>query len=71
MNTWSWEDTLWERRVPGAIADGTIPTHFISAADLLANKLATGRLQDLADAEELQRALQAEAVLRTKEQEEP
>ena len=42
-------DTAWERRVP-ADMDG-IPVWMISRVDLIANKRATGRTQDKADAE--------------------
>jgi hypothetical protein len=42
----------WRRKVEGSI-DG-IPVPFISKEDLLANKRATGRPQDLADAAELE-----------------
>jgi hypothetical protein len=33
------------------LIDGDLPARFISAADLITNKLASGRLQDLADVE--------------------
>jgi hypothetical protein len=33
------------------LVDGDLPVRYISAADLITNKLATGRLQDLADVE--------------------
>lgn len=33
------------------LVDGDLPVRYISAADLVTNKLATGRLQDLADVE--------------------
>ena len=41
-------DEAWSNRVEADI-DG-IPVHVISAADLIRNKTASGRLQDLADA---------------------
>jgi len=41
----------WERRVEGTFGD--IPVHFIGRDDLISNKEAVGRLQDLADAEKL------------------
>ena len=44
-------ETCWERRVGGEF-DG-VPTQYISAQDLIVNKEAVGRLQDLADAEKL------------------
>ena len=45
-------DAAWERRVEGVVdsARGLIAP-FISKADLIAAKLATGRLRDLADVE--------------------
>jgi hypothetical protein len=33
------------------LIDGNLPARYISAADLITNKLASGRLQDLADVE--------------------
>ena len=42
----------WGRRAPGEL-DG-IPVYFISKEDLLANKRAVGRPQDIADAAELE-----------------
>lgn len=65
MHSVSGVDTegAWARRVEGKLADGTVPTYFISKEDLLRNKLATGRYQDLADAEKLKAALAAEAEL--------
>ena len=44
-------DPCWERRVESKIEDITV--HFISLADLITNKEAVGRHQDLADAEKL------------------
>jgi hypothetical protein len=44
-------DPCWERRVAGEIYG--VPVSFISRRDLIANKEAVGRLQDLADAEKL------------------
>ncbi len=41
----------WERRVEGMFGD--VPVHFIGRDDLINNKEAVGRLQDLADAEKL------------------
>lgn len=54
----------WERRVEGRLGDGTVTVYFISKEDLLRNKLATGRYRDLADAEQLQAALDAEEEVR-------
>ena len=47
-------DQAWERRHPSVITSERIPTYFISREDLVANKLASGRLRDLADVEDLQ-----------------
>jgi hypothetical protein len=44
----------WESRATG-IADG-IPIHYLGKADLIRAKQTAGRLQDLADIEELHRA---------------
>jgi len=52
----------WGRRVQAAIDPQTgLNAHFISAADLMAAKLASGRAQDLADAEALRAAQQTKA----------
>ncbi len=45
-------ESSWDRRVE--IDVGGQPIAFVSAADLIANKQAVGRLQDLADVEVLQ-----------------
>ncbi len=45
-------DQAWERRVFFDVEDG-VTAPFLSLEDLLANKLETGRLQDMADAEHL------------------
>ncbi len=47
----------WERRVDALEAD--VPVHYICAEDLIANKLAAARLQDLADAEAIRSAKRA------------
>ena len=44
-------DQVWRNRVQAEVAGLSIP--FISKADLIANKQQVGRLQDLADAEQL------------------
>lgn len=41
------------------LIDGDLPARYISAADLITNKLASGRLQDLADVEAIRRQQQA------------
>lgn len=48
-------ETCWERRVEAEV-DG-IRIHFLSINDLIINKEAVGRYQDLADAEKLRIAL--------------
>jgi len=50
-------DEAWERRVEGIIdAASGLSAHFISRPDLIASKLAAGRLRDLADVEEMRDA---------------
>lgn len=49
---------VWASRVDGAL-DG-VPVSFIDATSLIRNKRATGRTQDLADAEALERILQVD-----------
>ena len=44
-------DACWERRVESDL--GGVRVYFISASDLIINKEAVGRYQDLADAEKL------------------
>lgn len=47
-------DEAWARRVEGVIdANSGLTVFFISKSDLIASKLAAGRLRDLADVEEL------------------
>jgi hypothetical protein len=48
-------DEAWQSRVE-ALLDGEIPAHFISRNHLIQNKVAVGRLQDLADVEKLREA---------------
>jgi hypothetical protein len=55
-------DQAWENRVEGSI-DGEVPAHVISKQDLIRNKLATGREQDILDVKSLRRA---EQVAKTK-----
>ena len=50
-------ETAWEHRVVGVIDPVTgLTAFFISEGDLIASKLAAGRLRDLADVEELRTA---------------
>jgi len=50
-------DSAWERRVHVVIDEETGTTaHFLSRDDLIAAKLASGRRQDLADVEAIQKA---------------
>jgi hypothetical protein len=53
-------DEAWEHRIVGKI-DGEVPTSVISRDDLIRNKLASGREQDLLDVKKLQAAAFAEA----------
>ena len=54
-------DAAWERRVEGVIdAEAGLKAFFISKADLIANKLASGRPQDLADASAIQQACESQ-----------
>jgi hypothetical protein len=50
-------DEAWERRIEGKI-DGEVPTAVISREDLIRNKLASGREQDLLDVKKLRAAEQ-------------
>ena len=50
-------DAAWERRVEGVIdASSGLKAFFISKEDLIASKIAAGRLRDLADVEDLREA---------------
>lgn len=50
-------DEAWLRRVEGVIDVKTgLTVFFISKPDLIASKLAAGRLRDLADVEEIREA---------------
>ena len=50
-------DEAWEHRIEGQI-DGEVPTAVISKEDLIRNKLASGRDQDLLDVKKLRAAEQ-------------
>ena len=52
-------DEAWANRIEGAIDEG-IPACIISREDMIRNKLASGRLQDLADVEKLRAAQHAD-----------
>jgi len=54
-------EAAWERRAEGII-DSTsgLKAYFISAPDLIASKVAAGRPQDIADAEAVRKALEAQ-----------
>jgi hypothetical protein len=56
-------DAAWERRVEGVIDEerGLIG-FFISKEDLIASKLAAGRLRDLADVEEIREASESQST---------
>lgn len=50
-------DGAWERRIEGVIDPGSgLKAFFISKEDLIASKIAAGRLRDLADVEEIREA---------------
>ena len=54
-------DAVWANRVESTI-DGSTPVHFISADDLIRNKLATGRHRDLDDVERIVAAKRAKGA---------
>jgi hypothetical protein len=55
-------EEAWNRRVEAVVdPEAGLNAHFISASDLIAAKLASGRTQDLADAEALRAAGRTEA----------
>ena len=54
-------DAAWERRVESVVDPATgLKANFISADDLIASKLASGRPQDLADADAIRKAAQTQ-----------
>src|ERR1035441_5857853 len=56
-------DAAWERRVEGVIDAKTgLKAFFISSADLVAAKLASGRPQDLADVDAIRKAAESQAL---------
>jgi len=53
-------DAAWERRVEGVVDAATgLKAFFISKDDLIAAKLASGRIRDLADVEDIRAASQS------------
>jgi len=55
-------DAAWERHVEGVIDPKSgLKACFISAPDLIASKLAAGRPQDIADAEAIRQAAEAQS----------
>jgi hypothetical protein len=56
-------DAAWERRVEDTIDTNTgLKAYFISRQDLIAAKLASGRLQDLADVEAIENAAESNSL---------
>lgn len=54
-------DVAWERRVETVIDPATgLKANFISAGDLIASKLASGRPQDIADADAIRKAAESQ-----------
>ena len=53
-------DAAWERRVETIIDTSTgLSANFISADDLIASKLASGRARDLADVEDIRKSIES------------
>jgi hypothetical protein len=53
-------DAAWERRVETVVdAASGLKANFISASDLIASKLASGRARDLADVEDIRKAAES------------
>ncbi len=54
-------DAAWERRVETVVDTATgLKANFISADDLIASKLASGRARDLADVEDIRKAAESQ-----------
>ncbi len=54
-------DAAWERRVEAVVDRATgLKANFISADDLIASKLASGRARDLADVEDIRKAIESQ-----------
>ena len=54
-------DEAWQNRIEGLI-DGEVPVNVISRDDLIRNKLASGREQDLLDAKKLRAAADKDRI---------
>lgn len=55
-------DAAWERRVEGVVdPESGLKAFFISRDDLIAAKLASGRIRDLADVEDIRAAARSQA----------
>jgi hypothetical protein len=56
-------DAAWERRVETVVDTPTgLKANFISADDLIASKLASGRARDLADVEDIRKAVESQQL---------
>jgi hypothetical protein len=56
-------DEAWERRIEAMIDPASgLKANFISADDLIATKLASGRPQDIADAEAIRKAAESQGI---------
>ena len=61
-------DAAWERRVEGVIGpESGLKAFFISKDDLIAAKLASGRIRDLADVEDIRAAAESGEPARARE----
>lgn len=59
-------DGAWDRRIEDIVdAASGLKANFISREDLIASKLASGRLQDLADADAIRNAAASQAPSKT------
>ena len=60
-------DGAWERRVEAVVDTATgLKANFISADDLIASKLASGRARDLADVDDIRKAMESQGAPRGK-----
>jgi hypothetical protein len=61
-------DAAWERRVETVVDTTTgLKANFISADDLIVSKLASGRARDLADVEDIRKAVESQQLRPAKE----